>query len=170
MLARGSSNDRGTLTPSMLTRGTPARNDDIPEILGEVRNATEKRALDAKYNNFNNNLRATIADANCLVAQGKLVVVVATGDLVDYYHDGVFAWDNRNATWSKSNYAALRKIITGADGKAQALRCPIFTVLGNHDYLQHEWHLCLDFNFLGQMKPTSSPHIGGKCYFLHIVA
>jgi hypothetical protein len=64
------------------------RNDRIPEILAEVRSCKEMIELGSRYVNFNDNLRTVVAYANRLVRQGTPVVVVATGDLVDFYVDG----------------------------------------------------------------------------------
>jgi hypothetical protein len=122
------------------------RNDIIPEVLGEVRSRYEYLSLIERYKNFNNNLRAVIRYANDKVDKGERVCIVATGDLVDYYHDGFFIWSKGKAKKSTSNFIKLVEIITGRDGKDEALRCPIFTVLGNHDYLIHEPPLCFDVN------------------------
>ncbi len=124
------------------------RNDRIPEILSEVRSKPEKRKLYAKYHNFNNNLRAVIKYANKKIKKGERVILVATGDLTDYYHDGFFAWKNRKTKRSTSNVQKLVDIITGRDKLGQALQCPIFTVLGNHDYLLNEPPLRIDMSLL----------------------
>lgn len=66
------------------------------------------------------------------------MIVVATGDLIDYYHDGKYAWDLGKAHWSTSNFQALVDLITGQDGRGEPLICPIYLILGNHDFLQPE--------------------------------
>lgn len=128
------------------------RNDRIPEILSEVRDKIEHRKLLAKYNNFNDNLRAVIKYANEKLRKGDLVILVATGDLTDYYHDGFFTWKKGKAKKSTSNFKNLVDIITGRDGKGEPLKCPMFTVLGNHDYLLYEPPLCIDITLLKLIK------------------
>jgi hypothetical protein len=124
------------------------RNDRIPEILSEVRDKIEHRKLLAKYNNFNNNLRAVIKYANEKLGKDHSVVLVATGDLTDYYHDGFFKKGNK----STSNFAKLVEILTNRDGKGEPLKCPIFTILGNHDYLLYEPPLRIDIELLNLIK------------------
>ncbi|MBN2090705.1 metallophosphoesterase [candidate division KSB1 bacterium] len=128
------------------------RNDQIPEILCQVRNNVECEKLKTKYINFNDNLRAFIKHANekWKAEKGK-VVVILTGDIVDYYYDGW--WDgkfiggqgghaDRHTTGEDdSNLTKFREIILGTDRKGEALLCPIFTILGNHDYIANEYLL-----------------------------
>jgi hypothetical protein len=86
---------------------------------------------------------------------GENVIVVLTGDITDYYFDGYWdgkfvcgqgsqdepGWPDRrtelDGAWN-SNMLQFIKIITGEDSKIGALKCPIFTVLGNHDYYANE--------------------------------
>lgn len=134
------------------------RNDQIPEILCQVRNESECKTLASRYINFNDNLRAFIKLANARVRAGEKIIVVLTGDITDYYFDGWwdgkficgqgdFAKDRReDATghsWRYSNFNKFYEIILGLDGKGEELLCPIFTVLGNHDYLANEVPLSL---------------------------
>jgi len=128
------------------------RNDRIPEILGETRNRYETLELLSRYRNFNDNLRAVIKYANEKVARGEMVFLIVTGDLIDYYHDGFYAWSHGKARASTSNVMKFVEIVTGADGKCEALKCPIFTVLGNHDYLLHEPPLCFDLDLMNVFK------------------
>ncbi len=134
------------------------RNDQMPEVLCQVRNQGECEALASRYINFNDNLRAFIKLANARVRAGEKVIVVLTGDIVDYYFDGWwggkfmcgqggFARDRRvdatGSSWGYSNVSKFREIILGLDGKGEELLCPLFTVLGNHDYLTNEVPLSL---------------------------
>ena len=138
------------------------KNDKIPEILCQVRNSSECKVLESKYNNFNDNLRAFIKEANKRVRdENGSVIVVLTGDIVDYYFDGYWngkficgqggqsAPDRRReatgSTWGYSNIEKFREIILGEDNKGERLCCPIFTVLGNHDYYMNE--ILLNFKF-----------------------
>jgi hypothetical protein len=136
------------------------RNDKIPELLSQVRNKRECELLSAKYVNFNDNLRSFIKTANerCRAEAGK-VIVALTGDIIDHYFDGW--WDGKficgqgkwapdkrkeatDSSWGYSNVSKFREIILGRDKKGEALQCPIFTVLGNHDYLMNEPPLSLE--------------------------
>jgi hypothetical protein len=146
------------------------RNDQIPELLCQVRNQNECEILQSKYNNFNDNLRAFIKEANRRVEEGESVIVILTGDIVDYYFDGYWngkficgqkgqdAPDRRReatgTTWDYSNIEKFREIITGDNEEQTGLCCPIFTVLGNHDYYANEIPLNLEVNFLGLRRLT----------------
>ncbi|MBN1134219.1 MAG: AbfB domain-containing protein [Methanosarcinaceae archaeon] len=127
------------------------RNDLIPDILCEVRNREECQKLKERYINPNDNLRAFISVVNKRLEKEN-VIVILTGDIVDFYFDGY--WDGHfvcgqgghapdmrrqaaGASW-KSNVEKFHEIITGRDNKGEALKCPIFTILGNHDYRANE--------------------------------
>ncbi|MCD4812983.1 metallophosphoesterase [bacterium] len=129
------------------------RNDTIPQLLSEVRTPQECETLKSRYINFNDHLRTAIAQINQRVKQGEAIVVAATGDLIDYYYDGFwdseFIWKKGKAIgWENCNFNKLYQILIGSDGKGAGLQCPIFTVLGNHDYLIHETLPNVDINAL----------------------
>ena len=144
------------------------RNDFIPELLCEVRNKKECDEIKKKYVNFNDHLRAFIKKANEKVNNGKNVIVVLTGDITDYYFDGYWdgwficgqhgkAKDKRKeatgSSWGYSNIEKFREIILGLkDEKGERLRCPIFTVPGNHEYYANE--ILLDFNVGSRVADT----------------
>lgn len=140
------------------------RNDQIPKLLCQVRNKQECNELKSRYVNFNDNLRAFIKQANERARNGEDVVVILTGDIVDYYFDGywngkfICGQDGQNApdrreelpiSSRKSNVEKFREIILGEDNLGDKLLCPIFTVLGNHDYYMNEILLDLVVNVLG---------------------
>lgn len=139
------------------------RNDLMPEILCQVRNKNESQSLSEKYVNFNDNLRSFIRLVNSRVLSGEKLIVVLTGDVVDHYFDGW--WDGKfilgqgqfapnrvkeapeseGSGWHYSNVSKFIEIITGADHKSDALKSPIYIILGNHDYLPNEPLLCMTF-------------------------
>lgn len=141
------------------------RNDLIPEVLGETLLRDEARQLRLRFNNFNDNLRALVQFAN----REKIDFLVMTGDLVDFYHDGLltkvdgasFFQDyeagerGERGGWlglpaqTTSNVRKFVDIITGRDGRSEVLRCPIFCVLGNHEYLLMEYPLSMEAVFWG---------------------
>ena len=138
------------------------RNDQIPGLLCQVRNKEECEELASRYINFNDNLRAFIKLANERMRSGENVIVVLTGDIVDHYFDGW--WDGKfvcgqgdhapdrrkeatGSAWGYSNVSKFREIILGTDGKGEELLCPLFTVLGNHDYLMNEVLFCIQIYF-----------------------
>mgnify|MGYP001193042610 CR=1 FL=1 len=141
------------------------RNDLIPEVLMETRGRCESRQLQLRYNNFNDNLRAVVRFAN----REKVDFIVLTGDIVDFYHDGILDYSagvgfyqdyeagerGERGGWlglppqATSNVRKFVDIITGLDGRGEALRCPVFCVLGNHDYLLMEYPVSLDGTFIG---------------------
>lgn len=96
----------------------------------------------AQFNNWNDALRDFIHYANHLHSAGLLDAIMATGDLVDYVHE---AGDNRNGP---GNFGFFEALIRGdapspdAEApKSEALRVPIFTSLGNHDYRANPYAL-----------------------------
>jgi len=131
------------------------KNDLIPEILCQVRNKKECENLKKRYVNFNDHLRAFIKEANNrVVKNGEKVIVVLTGDITDYYFDGYWdgkficgqgdppGWPDRReqatgSAWN-SNIRKFHEIITGREDNGEALKCPIFTILGNHEYYANE--------------------------------
>jgi hypothetical protein len=130
------------------------RYDIIPEILCRVRNEVECKRLKNRYNNPNDNFRAFIKEANSRIEKGENVIVALTGDIVDYYFDGYWdghfacgqgnleGWEDRreqlaDGEWD-SNIKKFHDIVTGRDGKGEALKCPIYTVIGNHEYYANE--------------------------------
>jgi predicted phosphodiesterase len=139
------------------------RNDLIPEVLSETRDSHEARRLRLRYNNFNDNLRAVIRFAN----KEKVDFMAVTGDLVDYYHDGILVYEDGigwfhdyqagkrgerggwqgNPAQADSNVREFVEIVTGQDGRGEALKCPIFCIPGNHDYLRMEPPLALKAKF-----------------------
>lgn len=119
------------------------RNDQIVQMFARTRNRTRSNYIARKFVNVNDNLRAIFAEANRQVRAGEPIVVVITGDLIDYYYDGFrngrFIWSAGKANrWKDSNFWKLLQIVTGLDERAPPLECPVFTVLGNHDFLIHE--------------------------------
>ena len=154
------------------------RNDLIPEVLAETRERSEWRQLQLRYHNFNDNLRAVIRFAN----KEKVDFIVITGDLVDFYHDGVLTKADGSAYYQDyeagergerggwlgrppqetSNLRKFVDIITGRDGRSEALQCPIFTVLGNHDYLLMEYPISMNATAIGfSIKQVRKPDAWG---------
>ena len=127
------------------------RSDRIPQLLSQVRNPAECQNLKAAYVNFNDHLRAFIKNANTRLKKNENVIVILTGDILEYYFDGYWngkfvckhnGWPDRRkqvagSSWD-SNLKKFQEIITGSDGKGEALQCPIFTIPGNHDYYANE--------------------------------
>jgi len=89
----------------------------------------------ARLNNWNDAFRGFIRYANHLHAAGLLDVIIATGDLVDYVRE---IDDHPQGPGNFGFFEALvQGLAPGLDPESQpaeALRVPIFTSLGNHDY------------------------------------
>jgi len=133
------------------------RNDRIPEVLAEMRTPIERRQLLSRYRNFNDNLRAVIAYANEKARKGETVLVVLTGDVVDYYRDTIPTSIDPEVSKIRpdptvNNFQIFRDIITGRDGRGEPLLCPIFVVPGNHDYLKPECPLHFSIQLLDLIK------------------
>ncbi len=89
----------------------------------------------ALLNHFNDDFRAFIRYANHLHAKGLLDAIIATGDLVDYVRE---VNDHEKGP---GNFGLFEAILRGKSESPdrespppEALRVPIFTSLGNHDY------------------------------------
>ncbi|MBN1636570.1 MAG: metallophosphoesterase [Deltaproteobacteria bacterium] len=110
---------------------------------------TRKKMLRA-YRNPNDHLRAIIRYAN----EEKIDFMVITGDLVNWVSDGFLQYKPREHT----NFRKFYDIITGADGIGERLRCPVFTIAGNHDF--YPFRIPLRFEVSGitdldkELKPT----------------
>jgi hypothetical protein len=92
--------------------------------------------------NFNDALRDLIRYANRLHAEGRLDLIMATGDVVDY----LFEADDHPR--KGGNFEYFRRILLGQfaypdrpDEPVEELRVPIFTTLGNHDYRRDPYTL-----------------------------
>lgn len=123
------------------------RNDRVLDVLLEVRTAEEQTELIQNYVNWNDNFRRLIQYANTKLDGGEFVIIVVTGDVVDYYRDKIPTSipkdvSSVNTAGYIDNFFVFRDLVIGKDGKGNAARCPIYTVLGNHDYLQPEPPLC----------------------------
>jgi len=137
------------------------RNDLIPQVLAELRDKAEYYELLHRYNNFNNNLRAIIRYANALNREEKkLVIVVITGDIVEHFYDRIPEFDDPTVTNVPNNdmpnYWFFYSLITNWDDLGEELECPLFTVLGNHDYLAPEPPLQFTITLLGISMSTQS--------------
>lgn len=109
-----------------------------------------------KMYNWNDRFRGFVRYANQLHDDGLLDVVVATGDLYDYLHE------DGDDPAGDGNAAFLVELIRGlAPGphvpEVEALRVPIFTVPGNHDYRKHPYPLLfnLDLGLGGEHQITN---------------
>jgi hypothetical protein len=98
--------------------------------------------------NPNDSLRALIRYANALHARGQVDFILATGDLVDY------VFENDDPRTGGGNFSFLQRLLLGEapspdpEGVAsEELKVPIFTSLGNHDYVQNAYRLFFEINF-----------------------
>lgn len=111
------------------------------------------RAAKAKYkrtdldegikhlNNWNDGFRDLVRYANFLHKEGILDGIIATGDIVDYQYEA------GQSKLGGGNFEFLKQLILGqseypdGDFKVEALKVPIFTTLGNHDYRSNPYKL-----------------------------
>ncbi len=87
----------------------------------------EKHLMLSNFRNPNDHLRAIISYAN----SNNIDFLVITGDLIDWQSDMLFDIAPPN----QSNFRKFHSIITGSDNLGEPLRCPLFVVPGNHDFL-----------------------------------
>ena len=105
-------------------------------------------------NNPNDCVRALFAYANQLHDKGLIDLMIATGDLVDYiFEDG----DDRKGG---GNFRYLERLILGQapsrdpEGYANPeLHVPLFTILGNHDYVLNPPELWFEIDIKGTQNP-----------------
>jgi len=105
-------------------------------------------------NNPNDCIRTLFAYANRLHDEGLIDFMLATGDLVDYiYEHG----DDRKGG---GNFRFLERLILGqapssdpAGAPNPELHVPIFTILGNHDYVLNPSELWFECNLDGLENP-----------------
>ena len=114
------------------------RNDQIYDtILESKANERERDDFKKRYVNFNDHLRSLITQANQLAAENKLDLILMTGDLIDYINPSL-------GESSRTNWRSFHDILTGCattETRSKALRVPVFTVLGNHDFRLNHYRL-----------------------------
>ncbi len=109
----------------------------------------------ARLNHWNDDFRAFIRYANQLHGEGRLDVIIATGDLVDYARE---LGDHPDGPGNFGFFESLvRGEAPGPDSESppsEPLRVPIFTSLGNHDYRESPYALAF------KIVPTSGDLLG----------
>jgi Icc-related predicted phosphoesterase len=130
------------------------RKKDKQETLDGLKTPLRKRLL-----NPNNQFRRFIKLMNRRVLQNDLDFVVLTGDLIDFTVLSSLSKQLRkvvNFRYKYSNWQIFNNIVlnspsekkyTGVD-KGEELLCPLFTVLGNHDYRPYHY----DITWAGMYK------------------
>lgn len=116
----------------------------------------------AQLVNWNDAFRDFIRYANHLHAAGRLDVIIATGDLVDYVRE---VDDHPQGPGNFGFFEALvQGQAPGPDAQSpasEALRVPIFTSLGNHDYRELPYPLGWDLKVTAADAVGVIPWIGG---------
>jgi len=112
-----------------------ARNDIWANEVNRSINASAGGRID--FLNFNDHVRKFVLWANAEADAGRLDLVVALGDLVDFVFHGL-----TEAEPGDNNWTTLFQILS-------SLRVPIFTTLGNHDWRPYPYN------------PTFNPWIFG---------
>jgi predicted phosphodiesterase len=120
-----------------------ARRNDV--FVTRLENAGRQEAA-ARMVNFNDRFRGFIKYANYLHASGKLDVILATGDVVDYM------FENGDDEREGGNMQFVRELLLGRSAgrfvpEVEELKVPIFMVPGNHDYRKHRYPLVSDLDF-----------------------
>jgi hypothetical protein len=129
---------------------------------GALRAAGVSEAAIAQFNNWNDAFRDFIRYANHLHAAGRLEAVVVTGDLVDYVRET----DDHPA--GPGNFGFFEALVQGlapspdAEGApSEALRVPLFTSLGNHDYRTNPYPLIFKVRAQEEDLLGEIPFVGG---------
>lgn len=111
-----------------------------------------KKSLEKRFINPNNQLRKLIKIANKKVLENDLDFMVLTGDIVDFVIKGEFSEkvnDLNKIKLNQTNWKVFHDIILNKEQKekhvrvlkSQELLCPIFTIVGNHDYRPYHYDL-----------------------------
>ena len=119
-----------------------------------LRELGRHEAADKLYN-WNDRFRGFIRQANLLHGQGKLDLILATGDIIDYQTENTEADEAAGG-----NAAFLRDLLLGrAPGQdfqdVEELRVPIFLTTGNHDYRRYPYPLIWELDITG---PNQGPY------------
>ncbi|MHC1590604.1 MAG: metallophosphoesterase family protein, partial [Candidatus Helarchaeales archaeon] len=107
------------------------------------------KPLERRLKNPNNSFRKFIKLMNEKVRANKLDFIVFTGDLVDFVLLSNLQKEDRTFDYEKCNWRVFKDIVINSpdqkihDGivEGEELLCPIFTVLGNHDYRPYHYNL-----------------------------
>jgi predicted MPP superfamily phosphohydrolase len=95
------------------------------------------------FNNFNDNLRKFIKEANRLADKGELDLVLIGGDLIDFVNHGV----SDSGSEPSNNWQVFLEIFTGFGHEHQkgnhGIKVPVFTATGNHDWRLHPYSIGL---------------------------
>ncbi|MBD3351277.1 MAG: hypothetical protein GF364_07300 [Candidatus Lokiarchaeota archaeon] len=102
-----------------------------------------KLPVEYRAQNFNNNLRMFIYQANDAYKRGELDFIVLTGDLVDFVSPRRF----RSYEFKYSNWKVFLDILLGKPIKnenagllqPEEILVPIYSLPGNHDYRGHSY-------------------------------
>jgi hypothetical protein len=113
------------------------RNDIWSREVNRIVNADQGRI---DFLNFNDNVRRFIDWANAEADAGRLDLVLALGDLVDFVRHGF-----TEAEPGDNNWATLLAILSG-------LRVPLFTTLGNHDWRPYPYGPAFNSWIFGMQK------------------
>lgn len=112
-----------------------------------------KKPLKERFINPNNQLRRFIKRANKKVLFNELDFVVITGDIIDYViksrYSGMKIESDRvkfeHTNWKLFQDIILNKkkgkIYEGEVKETQELLCPLFSIVGNHDFRTHHYDL-----------------------------
>ncbi|TFG00184.1 MAG: hypothetical protein EU541_03010 [Promethearchaeota archaeon] len=112
-----------------------------------------KKSLEKRFINPNNQFRKIIKIANKKTLANELDFIVLTGDIVDYVIKSKYAGmkiNSKNLKFKHTNWKIFQDIILNKKSKqnydgvienGQELLCPIFTIVGNHDFRTHHYDL-----------------------------
>ena len=117
----------------------------------KLRELGRNEAADRLYN-WNDRFRGFIRYANLLHDQGKLDLILATGDIIDYQTE-----NTEGDEAAGGNAAFMRDLLLGrAPGPdfpdVEELRVPIFLTTGNHDYRRYPYPLIWELDVIGPNK------------------
>ena len=112
-----------------------------------------RKSFEQRFINPNNQLRKFIKIVNKKVLENEVDFVVITGDIVDYVIKSKYSGmkiDSDRLKFRHTNWKIFQDIILnkklpkkyeGELEEGQELLCPLFTIIGNHDFRTHHYDL-----------------------------
>ena len=110
------------------------------------------KSFEKRFINPNNQLRKAIKIINKKVLANELDFVIITGDLVDFVIKSEYSEntdDLNQLDYDQTNWKLFKDIILNKQSnqqyqgiiESQELLCPLFTIVGNHDFRPHHYDL-----------------------------
>jgi Icc-related predicted phosphoesterase len=144
--------DIGAKLKAIFSRDSEQQEEQHREEEANQKAKVLRKSLDKRFVNPNNQLRKLITIANQKVLNNELDFIILTGDIVDFVIKSEFSdsiIDLNKIEFEKTNWSVFHDIILNKTPKrryagvlrGQELLCPLFTIVGNHDFRPYHYDL-----------------------------